>query len=1261
MNSEPSMPILELHWHPALDLRAQAGADYCLPRPGAAPASPDPVHVGHDAALVARLLAGSVSLLACRLSDCPDLAVRLPAQGDPDDWLLQLTPGILWRLSSDAFERDYAIEETLEPHIRVFLSSTFRDMLAERNALATQVLPAVRQLCVLRGVQFTEIDLRWGITEEEAQRGDVTHLCLREIDLSRHSRPFFIGLLGERYGWVPGAATVDQVLGAHDFGDAARAQLLEASVTELEFLYGPLRDPSLAGGALVYLRSPALTEQLMASGGQQGFIDSAPSCHAARDALKDRLRAANLVRIDGYASVADAVQDIQRMLFAEVERLSRGMSRFPQLLALKRLADDALPRAAQAAALSAWADKPTAGGLDNLLLVSGADGVGKSSLLAHWMRQHQAAHPQTVCIFYPFVGGDGSTPLAFMHFVLEMVGFDAGQMAALKTQDLDTQIMTLHEHLATTEDRLLIVADGMDVLGDEGQTSLGWIPSRLAPTVKMLLSSNLADNEAALVRRGIPVHRIEGFDADEADAFIVHYLGRYGKRLPPSSRLRLVQAPLGRNPQFLRMVLDELRFDASHEGLETRIDAYLACTSRRQACVAIVLDWQQRAQAGGFGPGFARAMHQLLASADGLPEPVLHHRLGLNNADASRVLGFAFTHFLRPGGRIGVPDDDWRQALMEALHVMEGDIDPWRRELVGALVAMPPELVDPTFAAYEFARQFIAALDADPQAEQVEWVFSLALEHGAIWPIVERANELLPMLWSALGGHRDRFDAEFAQQAASDAQARSVLDNAAYVLLEYQIFWQAARACARRALEAALAVDDIRAARSNAEMLLKSLAEDAVAHREEAEIHMTFLTAGVTDGDSASVDQVRQAAEALRLFAKVALECEELELAENTARKAALLYDQLLLRLDRDQPEGGVTGELLSSTAYAHLTAGRVLRARRMPQDAEEYYAQAILIWSTVYADDNNRVLVTEIERADVLIECGPERYAEARALLDHASTCLEQNGVAGIHGLLYEAYRSLRKLHDREGDYDAAIDAARRAIDIQRGTATYLPGDEAPAVHDLVLTLVRANRIEEALVQGVFSLRCVVQHPQLSKTPLMAGIVGQAHALLARSGAPELALTLVRAADVVLGERYREGPLADTRMAGMWREATALTLANADPRLLTLPVPPLAEILDVIYSFVAGRQASPGQRYPIGTIARTGAPCPRDGVWQARLAPGDMADRTRRRLRGSEPLPALEVVIPRATGWRGLFQGERREMRDVEWELVEDLPPLTR
>lgn len=92
--------------------------------------------------------------------------------------------------------------------IRVFVSSTFRDMHDEREELIKRIFPQLRKLCESRGVVWSEVDLRWGIPDEAKAEGQVLPICLAEI---QRCRPYFIGLLGERYGWVPEEISPDLI------------------------------------------------------------------------------------------------------------------------------------------------------------------------------------------------------------------------------------------------------------------------------------------------------------------------------------------------------------------------------------------------------------------------------------------------------------------------------------------------------------------------------------------------------------------------------------------------------------------------------------------------------------------------------------------------------------------------------------------------------------------------------------------------------------------------------------------------------------------------------------------------------------------------------------------------------------------------------------------------------------------------------------------------------------------------------------------
>jgi hypothetical protein len=80
---------------------------------------------------------------------------------------------------------------------RVFVSSTFSDLKAERNALQERAFPGLRAYCQEKGARFQVIDLRWAVTEEETKHGKVLEVCLDEIE---RCHPFHIGIVKETEG-----------------------------------------------------------------------------------------------------------------------------------------------------------------------------------------------------------------------------------------------------------------------------------------------------------------------------------------------------------------------------------------------------------------------------------------------------------------------------------------------------------------------------------------------------------------------------------------------------------------------------------------------------------------------------------------------------------------------------------------------------------------------------------------------------------------------------------------------------------------------------------------------------------------------------------------------------------------------------------------------------------------------------------------------------------------------------------------------------
>jgi hypothetical protein len=155
----------------------------------------------------------------------------------------------------------------------IFISSTFNDMHAERDYLVKRVFPELQDWCERRRLRLVDIDLRWGVTEQDATHNkNVVKVCLSRID---DCRPFFLCFLGQRRGWVPKETEVSPE--TFDAFPDLRRVVGAASVTELEILHalinpfhqGLSRDASKpieyyerAKHAFFYLRDPSYLGQL---------------------------------------------------------------------------------------------------------------------------------------------------------------------------------------------------------------------------------------------------------------------------------------------------------------------------------------------------------------------------------------------------------------------------------------------------------------------------------------------------------------------------------------------------------------------------------------------------------------------------------------------------------------------------------------------------------------------------------------------------------------------------------------------------------------------------------------------------------------------------------------------------------------------------------------------------------------------------------------------------------------------------------------
>lgn len=95
---------------------------------------------------------------------------------------------------------------------RVFISSTFLDLATERRLLEREVFRPLTTLCADNDARFQAVDLRWGVSAEAARAHATMTTCLTEVERCRTVSPWlhFLLLLGDRRGWLPVPAAIDE-------------------------------------------------------------------------------------------------------------------------------------------------------------------------------------------------------------------------------------------------------------------------------------------------------------------------------------------------------------------------------------------------------------------------------------------------------------------------------------------------------------------------------------------------------------------------------------------------------------------------------------------------------------------------------------------------------------------------------------------------------------------------------------------------------------------------------------------------------------------------------------------------------------------------------------------------------------------------------------------------------------------------------------------------------------------------------------------
>ena len=429
-------------------------------------------------------------------------------------------------------------------HLRIFVSSTFQDMLAERNILVSKVFPVIAEYCHSRKVEFTGVDLRWGVTDEQAHRGETVDICMAEID---KCRPLFIGMLGERYGWVPDGNAI--------------------SVTEQEIRYGALEAPDDTE-AFFYLRDPELTRSLA------GPFDTDPR----QDELKERIRASGYPVLDGYRDletfedrlIRDLTDLVDRIVDTDENDSAVEDRRQQQIFMAQRYAADYIRREELTARLGELTSE------DGLILVTGESGMGKTSLVSDWVLTALEDPDRYVFLHYAGSSQEKGWESLCRQLTDEIrleYGIDYPEAQGGSELRKAVNVML---NMAAARRGMILVIDQPEALADGSGQELVWIPEDLPAGVTIVIS---ADESGTLRRLRLRDHTeltVGKLSSDEITHITEEYLASYSKSLGSAHMAMLAASGEARDPLYLITVLNEIRQTGRHEELTGQFEYYLA-------------------------------------------------------------------------------------------------------------------------------------------------------------------------------------------------------------------------------------------------------------------------------------------------------------------------------------------------------------------------------------------------------------------------------------------------------------------------------------------------------------------------------------------------------------------------------------------------------------------------------------------------------------------------------------------------------------
>ena len=510
----------------------------------------------------------------------------------------------------------------------------------ERDSLVKNTFHKIRELCNERNIEFIPIELRWGISSSKG-KAHIISACLNEI---KESHPYFIGIVGDRYGWVP---TFEELNNSEAINPSIQQEkklkIFEQypwlasdiksglSMTEIEMQYAALRNGH--DKALFYIKEDFNEFVSDTKGNTDQNNTDSDEIKKVSD-LKNKIRNTEGIHVKVYKSETDLAD----MVFKDVKDIIDKEIPIDDTIKAEEYWHNRSYKQKQGASLYDFDSSFQK--LDELIIcrnsrftrLLGIKGCGKSYLLVNYL-SHLKNKGKRI-YYYDVKATDTEKPninfiIDFEEYICNIIGRDLGLSikktrvgwlrktimayykivrynistllhieSPLSPQSIITQlqydlavapivqdIKKCLEEIEKTQEEIIIALDNIDVLSSH-ELALTEDLELFPNNIKFIYSSRPENN---LWINTASTFSCDGLFRQNIEKYIKEYFKKYGKEdVPPKAVEVIKNSLLSETPLDLNKILDMLVSFGYYDQLENEITRLASIMSKQSLYKALI-------------------------------------------------------------------------------------------------------------------------------------------------------------------------------------------------------------------------------------------------------------------------------------------------------------------------------------------------------------------------------------------------------------------------------------------------------------------------------------------------------------------------------------------------------------------------------------------------------------------------------------------------------------------------------------------------